>query len=274
MYSRYDRHQKHILPFTVYFLLAVLTVFVFLFTEACTKDESQKVQGKKIVMPIKKPMPKPTVPLETKAPQEGYEGTQGPGQPSPDKLSEPPHEPSEAMQGPSEPPEETKGEKGVYKVRKGDNLIKVAAREEVYADPLKWTSLFRMNMDKFDGLEINADFQERELPEGLGLKFVTESEAKENREKFGRKVYAVNVISSETPRKIVLPAITLLKNGHNAYICTATVKGKKWLRLRSGFFNSYSEALTAGEQIATILNGRGVWIARVNNNELEQYGGY
>ena len=159
-------------------------------------------------------------------------------------------------------------------MQKGDSLMKVAGLEEVYADPIKWTSLFRMNLDKLDGIEVTSDLHNRELSTGLDLKFVTESEAEENRKKLGLTVYSVNVLSAETSQKIVPRAITLMKNGYNAYICTATVKGKKWLRLRAGFFKGYTEAVEAGEHIKTIVDETNVWVARVKKSELEQFGGY
>ena len=131
-----------------------------------------------------------------------------------------------------------------------------------------------MNMDKLNEMEITEDIHNMELPEGLELKFVTESEAQENLEDLGRQVYVVNVLSAETPKKIVPRAITLMKTGYNAYICIAMVKDKKWLRLRAGFFKGYSEAVEAGEHIKTILDDSNVWIARAGNDELKQFGGY
>ena len=103
---------------------------------------------------------------------------------------------------------------------------------------------------------------------------MTASEAADNRAKFGNTIYAVNVLSAETSAEIVPRTITLLKNGHNAYICTATVKGKEWMRLRAGFFKSRSEAVQAGKQISSALEGADMWVVKISNIEIRDYCGY
>ena len=129
-------------------------------------------------------------------------------------------------------------------------------------------------MDKFEGAKPVRNVQDQELPEGLDLKFVTASEAADNRAKFGDTIYAVNVLSAETSAEIVPRAITLLKNGYNAYICAATVKGKEWMRLRAGFFKSRSEAVQAGKQISSVLKGADMWVVKISDIEIRDYCGY
>ena len=260
MHSRHKRRQISCLPCIKFLRITFFMCLVILLSDACTKEEQPEGKEVKAVMPIKKPMPKPSSPPLQKKPEE--------------KKDEKQEVTPLLEEKQSEPPEDIIVEGGYYVVKKGDCLKTVAGLEEVYDDPFKWTSLFRLNMDKLVGMEITPDFQDRELPEGIDLKFVTKSEAEENLAKLGRKVYAVNVLSAETSEKIVPPAITLIKYGYNAYFCMAMVKGKKWLRLRAGFFKGYSEAVAAGEYITTILDGTQVWIARVDKNELKQFGGY
>ena len=260
MCFRYKRPPRSYLFCLKSLAVAILMCQFIPFAGGCTKEDPSEVEEARVVMPIRKPMPKPSAPPDQDEAGEEKNRDQGLPPPLPEEQSE--------TLG------EISAEEGYYRVQKGDCLIKVAGLEEVYDDPIKWTSLFRMNMDKLDGMEITEDFHNMELPEGLGLKFVTESEAEENLAKLGREVYAVNVLSAETSQKIVPRAITLMKNGYNAYICTATVKGKKWLRLRAGFFKGYTEAVEAGEHIKTILDETDVWVARIKKNELEQFGGY
>ena len=77
---------------------------------------------------------------------------------------------------------------GYYRIRKGDTLYKVAGREGVYGNAMKWPSLFRLNMGGLRGMAISDDYEHKELPAGLGLRFVTAKEASENLAKLGKKV--------------------------------------------------------------------------------------
>jgi hypothetical protein len=173
--------------------------------------------------------------------------------------------------------EEKKPEKkmdGYYRIRKGDSLFKVAGRKDVYDNPMKWPSLFRLNMGGLSGMGLSDDFEHKELPVGLGLRFVTSDEAAENLAKLGKKVWVVNVLSSQTSKKIVPAAIKLMKNGYRVYISSAVVKGKEWLRLRVGFFDDRSKASAAGKKIISLLEADGAWIARLEEKELKEFGGY
>lgn len=163
---------------------------------------------------------------------------------------------------------------GYYRIRKGDSLFKVAGRKDVYDNPMKWPSLFRLNMGGLSGMGLSDDFEHKELPVGLGLRFVTSDEAAENLAKLGKKVWVVNVLSSQTSKKIVPAAIKLMRNGYRVYISSAVVKGKEWLRLRVGFFGDRSKASAAGKKIISLLEADGAWIARLEEKELKEFGGY
>jgi len=255
-----ERLKKADFPFIKFLLIIFAMGPVIFLSGACTKEDSSEVQDGKLITQVKKAIPKPPVLSNQEESEKAKEENRDLQSPIPAAQPETPHQIS--------------GGDGHYIVQAGDSLIKIAAREEVYNDPFKWTSLFRMNMNKLKGIETAADLRNQELPEGLDLRFVTTSEAKENQSKLGSQVYTTNVLSVETSEKIVSWAIILMKNGYTVYISTATVKGKQWLRLRAGFFNTYEEALTAGEHIKSILDGTKIWVARVNADELKQFGGY
>jgi hypothetical protein len=131
---------------------------------------------------------------------------------------------------------------GDYTITKGENLSSIAARADVYGDPLKWPILYRLNMDKFGSVLDETGFPEAGLPEGLRLEIVSADQKNENLQKRLGKVWVVNVISNTMHDKINPPAIRLMKNGYPVYITRARVKGKDWLRLRVGFFESRTEA--------------------------------
>jgi len=124
------------------------------------------------------------------------------------------------------------------------------------------------------GMGLSDEFEHKELPAGLGLRFVTSDEATENLTKLGKKVWVVNVLSSRTPKKIVPAALKLMKNGYRVYISSAVVKGQEWMRLRVGFFGDRSKASAAGKKIISLLEADGAWIARLEEQELKEFGGY
>jgi hypothetical protein len=163
---------------------------------------------------------------------------------------------------------------GYYRISKGDSLFKVAGRKEVYGNPTKWPSLFRLNMGGLSGMGLSDDFEHKELPVGLDLRFVTSDEATQNLSKLGKKVWVVNVLSSQTSKKIVPTALKLMKNGYRVYISSAVVKGKEWMRLRVGFFGNRSEASAAGKKITSLLEADGAWVDRLGEQEIKEFGGY
>ena len=166
-------------------------------------------------------------------------------------------------------------EKGAYyKVRKGDSLSSIAGRKGVYGDPIKWPSLFRLNMDSLGGMKVVEDFRRQELPEGLDLRFVTPAEAAENLTELGHKVWVVNVLSSRTSKKIVPAAITLMKKGFRVYITKAIVKEIEWIRLRVGFFKDRPDAVATGKEITSVLDAADVWIVEIGEMERAKFGGY
>jgi nucleoid-associated protein YgaU len=51
-----------------------------------------------------------------------------------------------------------------YKVRKGDNLWKIAARKETYGDPYMWITIYNANMDKINDPNLIFAGQLFEIP--------------------------------------------------------------------------------------------------------------
>ena len=271
------------------FLIAGMLVFVW----GCSGGEDkQPPEGKnKVVVAIKKPIPKPapekkvepppvpqkqaepavveakTAPLEEKSatPQE-----------QPTREAPVPAKPAPAeIKAPAEPlkkPEPPKLEKGFVRVRDGESLSAVAAREDVFGDFLKWPRLYRLNMESLGRIRTWQEVKKKPLPAGFALRFVSSAEEKKGQLPFEPKPWVVTVRSWETPGRLAAPAIKLIRNGYQAYITRAVVKEKQWLRLRVGFYRSKSEALTAKEKIGEILGSNDSWIARAGKTELAEFG--
>ena len=279
-------------------IVAVFLISVaFVFGWACSKEEAKEVEKPKVVLPIEKPAPERfPVPVADRPGSVGEEEVSigiTVTAPVQEQETDSPQV-AEIPEGEAAPKEEP----GVYVVQKGDSLSKIAGREDVYGDPLKWPSLFRLNLDKLEDMKVaeafelkwsslfrlNADtaeamkvlevFDHEELPEGLKLKFTTKREAQENLTQLSEKTWVVNVLSSQSPKSLVAPAIMLVKKGYRPYISEADVKGQKWLRLRVGFFSTRSEAMAAGKDIMSILNADETWVTKVVQGELERYGAY
>jgi hypothetical protein len=259
------------------FRLNVIIAFFFIFPVfwggACSKEEPEEVRAPKVVVRIKKPVQKPTIAVAA-----GDEAKKEPEEvASPAKM---PPAPEKKQQGPPpmvKQPEkkmEKKRREGYYSVQKGDTLFKIAGRKDVYDDPLKWPSLFRINMNKLDTMEISENFPDKEIPEGIDLRFVTSQEAARNLVKLGGKFWVINVFSSQNSQKIVPAALKLMKNGYHVYIMTVTIKGKEWMRLRAGFFKDQSEATAAAEKIKLVFKEDDAWIAKTGKEERDRFGGY
>ena len=277
-------------------IAAIFFFFVaFTFAVACSEEAPQEAQKPKVVVSIEKPAteryPVPSTPeaitaeeFELEIPQMAALEKEQPGLPS---LMEQPEEETPAMEADDH-----------YIVQKGDTLAKISARSDVYGDPMKWPSLFRLNLDKLgsmrvaeafdlkwsslfelktdtaDGTKVLEAFEQESLPEGLRLRFLTEEEIQENQANLVQKTWVVNVLSSQSAKGLVPPAIMLMKNGYPVYISNAMVKGQKWMRLRVGFFATRSEAMAVGKEILSILNADETWVTQVARSEVEEFGGY
>jgi hypothetical protein len=170
----------------------------------------------------------------------------------------------------AEPEEEITG---YYTIKPGEGLSEIAARDEVYGDPLKWPILYSYNKDKIGELQLVEGFLDRGLPEGERLKIITPGKARENLQQRAECNYAVNVLSARSQRGLISSAIRLMREGYPVYITSATVEGMKWMRLRVGFFKSMIEASLERTKINDLLRIHDSWITEVGQEELEEFGG-
>ena len=161
-----------------------------------------------------------------------------------------------------------------YIVKKGESLYDVASREDVYGNKLKWPVLYRCNIDTLGGLKTEGDVVERALPEGSKLRIIGPDNVEENLEKRPNKRWVVNVLSTTTNEKVVPITMTLIKNGHAAYLSRTTIKGKMWTRLRVGFFTSKAEADAQRERIKDLLHLGDPWSVKLGPMEFAEFAGY
>jgi len=273
-------------------ILTIGLVF-FLGTVACSKKEPpppapKKLQKIKIVKPVEVQEPeKQKAPISSgqerakisaKEPEADKVAAVGEvpktetGEAKPAGVEEKPAQMQErAAEGEQTADEETET---YYIVKKGESLCDVASREDVYGNKLKWPLLFRHNIDTLDSLKTEDDVAERALPAGLKLRIISRDEVEKNLEKRRNRTWVVNALSISTNGEIIPLAITLMKNGHKAYLAKVTIKGKKWTRLRVGFFTSRAEADAEKEKIKDLLHLCDPWSIELTEEEFEEFAGY
>jgi SPOR domain len=165
-------------------------------------------------------------------------------------------------------------EKGYYITERGDSLAKIARRKDVYGDRLKWPIIYRLNMDVLDGLAMDLTFPDAEIPAGIRLKIVSSLKVQENLTKRPKDYWIINVLSAREEEVIVPYAIKLIRNGYPAYITTADINGKEWMRLRVGFYGQKEVADREGEKLMEILGFTDIWTTKVGDIERGEFGGY
>jgi hypothetical protein len=252
--------------FSTTILICLLSMAWF---SGCSSDEKPQspLPPPKIVKPIAKPAPKtPASPaseneerrrIETRTSltvETATESSPGPGT-------------AGSLKGREE-------ESGYHTVQNGESLASIAGLEGIYRDPLKWPLIFRTNVDKLEDLPAREELPTMPLPEGMRLKIVTPEEAKENVQNRRTHDWVINVLSSTSEDEIARAAVVLAKKGYPIYITQGQVKGKEWMRLRVGFFESKRDADALGEKIQDLLKLGEPWITKADQDELREFGGF
>lgn len=62
----------------------------------------------------------------------------------------------------------------------------------------------------------------------------------------------------------------LKDKGFPAYLTEATIKGKKWYRVRLGFYSTKKEAVEVGKRIASEFKIKDYWPVKPTNKEIEK----
>ena len=83
------------------------------------------------------------------------------------------------------------------------------------------------------------------------------------------KPYVINAASFSGKTKALKFRSKLLKQGFNAYITVAVVKGKTWYRVRIGFYATKKDADRAAKRLT--LKEASPWISKVSKREVLKY---
>jgi len=123
-------------------------------------------------------------------------------------------------------------------------------------------------------LDLADDLSAKKVPEGFRLKILSPSEKKSNLESQVNRKWVVNVLSATDETEMVPVAIRLIKNGYKVYIARAEIKGKEWMRLRVGFFDSLAAGNAEEEKIRSVANLGDLWVTEAGKEELEEFASY
>jgi hypothetical protein len=163
-------------------------------------------------------------------------------------------------------------EETVYRVRESETLLEIAGRHDVYGDVLKWPTLYRLNINKFQSAE---DILSSPVQKGTQLRMVTSDQASKRAAMMGERLWVVNATSARTPDKTVLPATSLIKKGYHVYLIKTVLAGEEWIRLRVGFYPNILEAMAVCEEIRPLMRNSGEpCVSKIGAEEFEKNAGY
>ena len=169
---------------------------------------------------------------------------------------------------------ESANQEGWYLVGEKDTLVVLAGSSRIYSDPYKWVSLLRLNLSALEPFGLDEGIETRELPQGLGLRFLTPREVAQRRNEIRGRKWVVNILSDKGTGRISGLAVKLVRNGISVYITTAMIKGQQWVRLRAGFFATAAEAKQMRDELEDMLGLTGLWVAKISDEEFDKYAGY
>ena len=165
-------------------------------------------------------------------------------------------------------------EQGIYITKQGDTLSDIAAKADIYNNPLKWPFLYRDNPEAFSQMKDKENFFKAGLPAGIELKIIPEEDVQKNLEDRAGYYYVANIISSPYMKEISLQVVKLIDAGYPVYITSTMIDGREWYRIRAGFYRTRSEASREGDRIKADLKIPDIWTVKIGKEEFHDFGGY
>lgn len=83
--------------------------------------------------------------------------------------------------------------------------------------------------------------------------------------------YVVSVASFRERDKATVLRDKLSKAGYKAYVTTTVKDGTRWYRVRCGFFDGYSEAVSLKDKLVKNYYVRGAWVDKPTRAEVQEF---
>jgi hypothetical protein len=238
----------------------LLVLVTLLFYSGCSQEEPDNYQGKNVVrMKITKPA------KETKSEEDIKKEIADIVEKDIDQRIN-----QETVKADNPPAVETME----YLTEEGETLSGISGKANINNNPLKWTFLYRNNSEVLSSIRSKANLYEIPLSAGIRLKITSPEDIKKNLDERPKAYYTVNVLSSPSLEELGPNAVKLIEAGYYVYMASAIVRDKTYYRLRTGFYNTRSEADKEGDQIKKLLNITDIWTAKIDDVEFSDFGGY
>ena len=293
-------------------LVAATTVVCSIFVLGCSREDKSPETGQDagtakqaVLKPLKQKIqppetrateepakkPEPSVQVPTSQQQEQAQTPSGTQQEQPQKppvAQQEQAQPQEKEKRESHPPKTvarssssrvapkavSKLAGDTYQVEPGDTLAKVAAKKEVFGDPLKWAILYRLNAAALESVSQDENLPDAPLPAGVKLGIPGTEEMKEKIDQRTGCMWVVNVLSATTKREVVPAVVSLIRKDYPVYVVSARVNEKDYMRVRVGFFKTMEQAQAEARKIKEMLSLKDSWVTRMPMGEFAEFAGY
>lgn len=166
----------------------------------------------------------------------------------------------------------------IHVVTKGETLESIAARKDMYGDPIKWCLIYMLNLEELSMLYTNPEiFSVTKLPEGLTLMILLPEESRKRAAELYKpddELWVLNIRSVQAVENLRDPAARLIDEGYLTYITKIELKGETWYRLRVGFFRSELQARQRAQVLSILLSLPDIWVQKAKGPEILNYIGY
>lgn len=166
----------------------------------------------------------------------------------------------------------------VYQTATGDTLRKIAASSRTYGDPLKWPLIYFFNQIGLRQFRTTpTGFANYPLPPNTLLAILLPDEAKvrlKSTHPLPQKTWVINLYSALDESEADALVIRLLDEKFFTYLTPKTINGKKWIRVRVGFYSDKVTAENWGKKLIRQFNLSGYWVAKISDHETAEFAGY